>query len=332
MNAICRFSILALFAGIAGCDFLSTEKSVDLSVYPKEMTNSIGMEFVLIPAGEFMMGCSEGDDLCFDRESPRRRVIITKPFYLGKYEVTVEQWWAIMEPDKTEYKGNRHPIANVSYQHYNSDGSKEEFNTIEGFINKLNAKEGGNKYRLPTSAEWEYACRAGTTTRYWFGHESGWDVPNGNPGILGEYAWVYGNASDKAHPVGEKKPNPWGLYDMYGNVSEMVSDWVILGDELPYARLRLKDPIRGSREDAIQSFRKYSDIKPEDIPKSLRKTIRGGSWRKPIRRRDSHVPVYVLNIPGEMYLDNNRASYYGFWDVTDGKPYVGFRLAVTIGN
>lgn len=101
------------------------------------------------------------------------------------------------------YKGDDLPVEKVSW------------NDVQDFIKKLNEKEGGNKYRLPTEAEWEYSVRAGTTTRYSFGDEES---------KLGDYAWYYANSGSKTHEVGQKKPNPWGLYDMHGNVWEWVQD------------------------------------------------------------------------------------------------------------
>jgi formylglycine-generating enzyme required for sulfatase activity len=158
-------------------------------------TNSVGMEFVEIPAGTFMMGSKE--------ETPAHQVTISKAFYLGKHEVTQEQWVAVMGSNPAQFKGRTNPVENVSW-----DG-------VQVFIQKLNQKEGGNKYRLPTEAEWEYAARAGTKTEWFFGDD---------PAALGQYAWFDNNSKDTTHPVGEKKPNPWGLYDIYGNVWEWVAD------------------------------------------------------------------------------------------------------------
>ena len=141
--------------------------------------NSVGMELVLIPAGEFMMG----SDYYQADEHPVHRVIISKPFYLGKYEVTQAEWLEDM---------------------------------VQEFIRRLNAREGHNKYRLPTEAEWEYAARAGATTQYSFGD---------NEALLEQYAWYSRNDGGTTHPVGQLKPNAWGLYDMQGNVWEWVQDW-----------------------------------------------------------------------------------------------------------
>src|SRR5659263_155945 len=138
----------------------------------KTFTNSIGMDFVLIPAGEFDMGSpiQAGPT----EESPVHHVKISNAFYMGKYEVTQKQWRDVMgSSPSTSSKGDNLPVETVSW------------NDIQNFITKLNEKEGGRKYRLPTEAEWEYAVRAGTTTRYFFGDDES---------MLGDYAWYEANS------------------------------------------------------------------------------------------------------------------------------------------
>jgi formylglycine-generating enzyme required for sulfatase activity len=167
----------------------------------KTMVNSIGMEFVLISAGTFQMGSEDGEG----DERPVHRVTISRPFYLGKYEVTQAQWQTVMETNPSLFQGEpRRPVEQISWE------------DAQAFINKLNAREGTTVYRLPTEAEWEYAARAGTTTAYSFGN----DVER-----LGAYAWYRQNAERHTHPVGQLQPNAWGLYDMHGNVWEWVQDW-----------------------------------------------------------------------------------------------------------
>ncbi|MGD9778965.1 formylglycine-generating enzyme family protein [Methanomethylovorans sp.] len=163
-------------------------------MYATSMKNPFGMEFVLIPAGELRM-----DPNRHIFEKPANRVIIPEPFYLGKYLVTQKEWRSVMGNDPSCFEGDDRPVECVSW------------NDVQEFIAKLNIKEGTDKYCLPTEEEWEYACRAGTTTRYSFGDTDS---------KLGEYAWYCANSEHETHPVGQKKPNPWGLYDMHGNVWE----------------------------------------------------------------------------------------------------------------
>jgi formylglycine-generating enzyme required for sulfatase activity len=186
----------------------------------KAYTNSIDMEFVLIPAGSFMMGSTDDDANADDDEKPAHKVSISKPFYLGKYEVTQAQWEAVMESNPSRFKGRNKPIDRVSWE------------DIQVFIQRLNKKEGHDRYRLPTEAEWEYAARAGTTSVYSFGDEAA---------DLARYAWYERNsAGGEASPVGQKKPNAWGLYDMHGNVWEWVQDWYL---DIYYSSSPSSDPI-----------------------------------------------------------------------------------------
>jgi formylglycine-generating enzyme required for sulfatase activity len=161
--------------------------------------NPFKMDFVKIAAGEFMMGCSPGDADCKPDESPTHRVQITKGFELGKYEVTQAHWESVMQANPSSNKGATRPVETVS---------KLE---IQDFISKLNGRNDGYRYRLPTEAEWEYAARAGRDSL--------------SSIVLNEVAWFEGNSEDESHPVGQKKPNAWGLYDMLGNVREFVSDF-----------------------------------------------------------------------------------------------------------
>ena len=165
-------------------------------------TNSLGIEFVLIPAGTFQMGCGSAQEDCAGDEKPQHRVRLSQAFYLGKYEVTQAQWETVMGSNPSQFKGADRPVERVNWDE------------VQDFIRKLNAKEEHMRYRLPTEAEWEYAARAGSDAAY-----------GSHEGKIGKFAWHLGNAWKRTHPVGRKQPNTWGLYDMHGNVNEWVADW-----------------------------------------------------------------------------------------------------------
>ena len=181
-------------------------------------TNSIGMEFILVPSGSFMMGADKKLEDASNDETPRHRVIISKAFYLGKFQVTQSQWVTVMGDNPSEFKGSSNPVENVSWDN------------VRSFVHKLNQMEGTDKYRLPTEAEWEYAARADTESTYFFGYEDR---------DLGRYAWYAGNSGEKTHPVGQKGANAWGLHDIHGNVWEWVQDWY---DGDYYSQGRATDP------------------------------------------------------------------------------------------
>jgi formylglycine-generating enzyme required for sulfatase activity len=178
-------------------DTLKNENTEEQEILAKQ-GNSIGMKFTPITAGEFNMGSEESDD-----EKPVHKVKIKNPFYLGTYPVTQREWKAVMGSNPSSFKGDDLPVEQVSWE------------DVQEFIKKLNEEEGTDKYRLPSEAEWEYAARAGTTTRYSFGDSES---------ELGKYAWYDENSEDKTHPVGQRESNPWRLYDMHGNVWEWVHD------------------------------------------------------------------------------------------------------------
>ena len=162
-------------------------RTITKSLPGKEITL---FEFSPIHAGRFRMESNE--------------VKIDQDFYLGKYPVTQQQWEAVMGNNPSHFKGGSLPVETVSWD------------DAQIFIQKLNQLSSKKLYRLPTEEEWEYACRAGSTSEYYFGDDAS---------QLGEYAWYNGNSGNTTHPVGTKKPNGWGLYDMAGNVWEWTDSW-----------------------------------------------------------------------------------------------------------
>ena len=202
------------------------------------LMSRVELEMIAIPCGSFQMGSSDND-----REKPIHKVNI-KSFYLGKYPITQEQYQAVMGTNPSNFKGAKRPVEKVSWH-----------DAVE-FCKKLSQKT-GKKYRLPSEAEWEYACRARTQTKYHFGDDEK---------QLGNYAWYGDNSSSETHQVGQKKANQFGLYDMYGNVWEWCLDeWHDNYNAKPQS---LKD--NGSKP--------WVKININKNDNRSRNVLRGGSW------------------------------------------------------
>ena len=187
------------------------------------------MEFVKIQPGDFLMGCPSNDSECDENEEPSHAVRITKAYEIGKYEVTQAQWQSVMGTNPSKFKGSNLPVENVSWQ------------DTQQFLEKMNDRNDGYRYRLPTEAEWEYAARAGTKGAY--------------AGPLEAMGWYDRNSGNQTHPVGQKQANAWGLYDVHGNVWEWVEDWY------------------GARY-----YRSSSASDPTGPPVGEFRVTRGGSW------------------------------------------------------
>ncbi len=191
----------------------------------KDYANTVGMKFVELPSGSFMMGsklpkCPKDDPFtskneyknCLETipsdELPYHKVDV-ESFYMATTEVTQAQYYAVMGENPASFK-----TESLGYNSRNNPVEQVSWNDANKFIKKLNQKENTDKYHLPSEEQWEYAARAGTTTRWSFGD---------SVSKLVDYAWYRNNSGATTHPVAKKKPNKWGLYDMYGNVQEWTS-------------------------------------------------------------------------------------------------------------
>jgi formylglycine-generating enzyme required for sulfatase activity len=214
--------------------------------------NSIGMTMVLIPAGEFLMGSPDSDEDAWPSEKPQQQMRITKPFWLGMHLVTAGQFRKFVEESKhNSGTGWQEPFPS---QTDDCPVVNVEWNDAKAFCDWLTTKE-GKKYRLPTGAEWEYACRAGTRTRYSFGD---------NERDLGDHAWFVLNSNNQTHAVGQKRPNAWSLSDMHGNAWQWCED---LYEETSHANSPPEDPT-GPATTA-------KPISPEEVESLLKKRLPG---------------------------------------------------------
>lgn len=237
----CRQS---LFAAALSLFALVSSGMQAVAQSPKKITNSIGMKLVLIPKGTFKMG-SPADEPGRKNDEIEHQVTISRDYFMGTTEVTQSQYVAVMGHNPSKMKAAN----NADLKSYPVD--EVEWEEAVEFCRRLseipNEKKAGRVYRLPTEAEWEYACRAGTKTAFNFGD---------GERVLKDYAWYGENSNDQPHPVGKKKPNGWGLYDMHGNVNEWCAD-----ADYSYSEEAVTDP-----------FNEKNDLDPFD------RVCRGGCW------------------------------------------------------
>ena len=224
---------------------------------PGTVIHSISMKLVPIPAGEFLMGSPDLDPDADDDEKPQHLVRITRPFLLAPWPVTQSQYQRVMGETPSYFKDQpENPVETVSWydavrfcNRLSEMEKRKPFYEIKGKVVTIPSKEGPG-FRLPSEAEWEYACRAGSKTRYSFGDD---------PAGLGEHAWYRENSGQQTQPVGKKHPNKFGLYDMHGNVWEWCWDgW----DEDYYKLFSMHKPVVDPLGPSLATFR----------------VVRGGGW------------------------------------------------------
>lgn len=205
------------------------------------LPGEVPLEMVRIPSGSFIMGSPDDEQHRISNEGPQNEITIVDSFWIGKYPITQAQWQATSGYNPSCFKGDNRPVEQVSWNDICGAG---------GFLEKINEASPGHYFRLPSRAEWEYAYRADTTTRFFWGDDPAYTKIN-------DYAWYSENSGGETHEVGTKLPNPWGLYDMAGNVWEWCEDcWL--------------DTNHGAPND---------DFSWETSTKGMNLLIRGGSWR-----------------------------------------------------
>ena len=231
-----------------------------------DLGGGVKMELVWVPSGSFQMGSSKPEQDKAVKDGARREWVSNEGpvhtveldgYWMGKFEVTQEQYEAVTGSNPSDFKGPKNPVEMVSW------------NDAVEFCKSLSRKT-GRTFRLPTEAEGECACRAGSSTRFCFGDSDGG---------LGDYAWYDGNSGNQTHPVGEKKPNAWGLYDMHGNVWEWCRD-------------------------CYGNYNAGSAKNPQGPSSGGSRVLRGGSWRYSdpntcrSARRAADLPTHSNNLRG----------------------------------
>jgi len=232
--------LLLILPVISGC-----RRSQDTGGAPAVIKTESGLEMVAIPGAWFEMGSSKGND----DESPVHRVWIS-PFLMDRYEVVQDQFKKFQFPDPSHFKNPKNPLERINWTDATMYCNERSF--AEGLDpcydeETWDCNFAANGYRLPTEAEWEYACRAGTDSQYSFGSAIQ---------KLKAHAWFADNSTGKTQPVGQKQPNPWGLYDMHGNVSESCNDFY-----------------------SENYYRQSPEKNPKGPAKGQERVLRGGAWK-----------------------------------------------------
>jgi formylglycine-generating enzyme required for sulfatase activity len=255
--------LVVLVAGLLCLPFLSYGAALqDSKVWIADLGSGVQMEFMPISAGSFMMGSENWSS----DEKPAHRVMLPQPYWMAKTEVTQAQYERVMGVNPSNFKGSQNPVDTVSW----NDAVEfcRKLTTLEQQAGRLPE---GYEYTLPTEAQWEYACRAGTTDDY--------------AGNLDSMAWCAPD-SEGTHPVGQKQPNAWGLYDMHGNVNEWCSDWY--GD-----------------------YPSGSVTDPRGVSSGDWRVMRGGSY--------TSIPLCCLSVHRDPYSPEDACTILGFRPIVQQK-------------